>query len=216
MKRDRSCISLDIQLLFSQSILAALPTGLASRLVSVKLLHQRTHPVDSLDFLRGFSDFQYAYDRVDLRWVKRELPGGGRHEKREQLVLAFSLRLSGERGQQLQLGGINTRQCGIFHPGVWIHKKTFPERLKTVLPAIHFVIRSKLASKCARSDKITYPKIIPANSDSFITGCDLHLTENIFQTCAVSDRSIFRRLHHDGIQFYHRKHLPELIDQLQF
>lgn len=32
----------------------------------------------------------------------------------------------------------------------------------------------------------------------------------------ASDRPIFRRLHHDGIQFHHGKHLPQLIDQLQF
>ena len=102
-------------------------------LVSVKVLHQCTHPVDPLGFLRRFSDFQYTDDGIDFSRVKRELSGGGRHEKREQLVLAFSLRLSGKRGQKLQLCRIDSRKCRVFHPGIWIHKKTFPERFGNTL-----------------------------------------------------------------------------------
>ena len=104
------------------------PPVFISLLVPVKLFHQCAHPVDPLDLLRGFSDFQYMDNRIDFRRIKRELHGGGRHEEREQLVLAFSLRLSGKRSQQLQLGGINARKGGIIHPGVWIHRRTFPER----------------------------------------------------------------------------------------
>ena len=40
--------------------------------VSVKLLHQCTHPVDPLGFLRGFSNFQYTDDGIDFSRVKRE------------------------------------------------------------------------------------------------------------------------------------------------
>ena len=58
-------------------------TGQFFLLVSVEVLHQCTHPVDPLGFLRRFSDFQYTDDGINFSRVKRELSGGGRHEKRE-------------------------------------------------------------------------------------------------------------------------------------